>query len=67
MSTFRETNQVRTVLKMKLANYSWYKGSSILAVSDGWGITVLVKELTNKVRKVIPPVINGLTVKIEVD
>ncbi len=67
MSTFREANQIRTVLKMKLSNYSWYRGSGIFAVSDGWGITILVGELNNKVRKLIPPVIDGVTIKTEVE
>lgn len=67
MATFREANQIRTALKMKLAVYSWYKGSVIFAVSDGWGITVSTKKLDNSVRKVIPPVIDGVSIRTEVD
>lgn len=67
MAAFRDANQVRTVLKMKLSNYAWYKGSVVGGVSDGWGIVVSVKKLDNKVRKLIPPVIDGVSVKTEVE
>lgn len=67
MATFREANQVRINFKMKLSNYAWYKGSVIYAVSDGWGIVILSKKLDNSVRKLVPPVIDGVTVRVEVD
>jgi hypothetical protein len=67
MATFQEANQTRTVLKMKLAIYSWYKSSAVGSASDGWGIVVTVKRIDNKVRKLIPQVINNVSVKTEVD
>jgi hypothetical protein len=67
MATFKDANQIRTVLKMKLAKYSWYKGSAVCGVSDGWGIVVTVKKVDNKVRKLIPPVVEGISVKTEVE
>jgi len=67
MATFRDANQVRTVLKMKLANYSWYKGSVVCTVHDGWGVVISVQKLDNTVRKVIPPVLSGVSIKTEVN
>jgi hypothetical protein len=67
MPTFQEANQTRTVLKMKLAIHSWYKGSAICAASDGWGIIVTVQKVDNKIRKLIPPVIDGVSVKTEAE
>ena len=67
MSTFREANQVRTSLKMKLSNYSWYKSSRINTAPDGWEIVIVVKKLDNKVRKVISPVVDGISIRTEVD
>jgi hypothetical protein len=67
MATFKEANQVRVVLKMKLANYSWYKGSAVSNVSDGWGAVISVKKVDNKVRKLVPPVMDGVSIKTEVE
>jgi hypothetical protein len=67
MATFKEANQVHVFLKMKLAIYSWYRGSAVSNVSDGWGVIISVREINNKVRKLIPPVIEGISVKTEVE
>lgn len=67
MSTFQEANQTRTILKMKLAIYSWYRSSAVSSSSDGWGIVVMVSKIDNKIRKLIPQVVNGVSVKTEVD
>lgn len=67
MATFREANQVRVVLKMKLCNYAWYRASIVSGVSDGWGIIVTVKHIDNKIRKLIPPVIDSVSIKTEVE
>lgn len=67
MSTFKEANQVRIVLKMKLSNYSWYKSSRVVTDSDGYSVIVGVQQLDNKVRKVISPVIDGVSIKVEVE
>jgi hypothetical protein len=67
MPTFQQSNQVRLTLKMKLANYAWYITSVIYAVADGWEVAITVKKIDNKVRKLVPPVIDGVGVKIEVE
>lgn len=65
MSTFKEANQVRVALKMKLCNHAWYSSSTVLSVDDGYCVVVTVKEVTNAVRKAVPPVIDGVTIKVE--
>jgi hypothetical protein len=67
MSTFTESNQVRLLLKMKLCNYSWYSSSMVSSTSDGWGVVITVRKLDNSVRKLISPVLNGVSVKTEVE
>lgn len=67
MSTFSEANQVRLGLKMKLSNYAWYNSSAVVNVSDGFGIVVLTSKLDNKIRKIIPPLIDGISIKVETD
>ena len=67
MSTFREANQVRLALKMKLASYAWYKSSAICSTTDGWGVVIFTQKLDNAVRKVISPVVDGVSIKTEVD
>lgn len=65
MSTFHEANQVRLALKMKLSQHAWYNSSVVLASEDGYSILVRVKQVDNKVRKIIPPVIDGVSIKVE--
>lgn len=67
MPTFQEANQTRTVLKMKLSIQSWYRSSVVCAASDGWGIVITVRKIDNKVRKLIPPVVDGVSVKTEAE
>ena len=67
MSTFSEANQVRLVLKMKLSQYSWYSSSTVLSLDDGFGVVVGVKQVDNTIRKLIPPVMDGVSVKTEVE
>jgi hypothetical protein len=67
MSTFSEANQVRLGLKMKLSQYAWYSSSYVAAVDDGFAIVVVVSHIDNKVRKIISPVIDGISIKTEVD
>lgn len=67
MSTFREADRARVSLKMKLSQYGWYKSSSVIAVDDGYGIVIGVSHIDNKVRKIVSPVINGVSVKTEVE
>lgn len=67
MSTFGEANQIRLMLKMKLSIYAWYSSSTVLSIDDGFGVVIGVKHLDNAVRKLVPPVIDGVSVKVEVE
>ena len=67
MATFNEANQIRVALKMKLSQHAWYSSSRVLITDDGFGIVVCVKHLDNSVRKIIPPVIDGVEIKTEVE
>lgn len=67
MSTFSDANQVRLSLKMKLSVYAWYNSSTVVSVDDGFGVVIGVKHMDNTIRKLVPPVINGVSVKAEVE
>jgi hypothetical protein len=67
MSTFSEANQVRLALKMKYSQHAWYNSSHVAAVDDGFAIVVNVQYLDNKVRKIISPVVDGISIKTEVE
>ncbi len=66
MITLRDVNRLRTSLKIKFSNYSWYVGSMIVPDTEGYNIIVNVNDLNNRVRKIIPPVIDGIGIKVEV-
>lgn len=67
MSTFNEANQVRLALKMKLSQYAWYSSSVVLSFNDDFGIVVYARHIDNKVRKLVPPVIDGVSIKTELE
>lgn len=67
MATFREANQVRVSMKMKLSMYSWYSSSAVVSEADGFCVVVSVKHLDNKVRKIITPVVDGVSIKAELE
>jgi hypothetical protein len=67
MTTFFEASQVRLVLKMKLSNYSWYKGCSVVAAEEGYAVLIGVTHINSSIQKVIPRVCSGVTVKAEVE
>ena len=67
MPTFSDANQARLSLKMKLSLYAWYNSSTVVSVDDGFGVVVGVKQMNNSIRKLIPPVINGVSIKAEVE
>jgi hypothetical protein len=67
MSTFREANQVRLILKMKLHYYAWYKSSVVVSNKEEYSVVIGAKHLDNKIRKLISPVMNGVSVKVEVE
>jgi hypothetical protein len=55
------------MLKMKLSQFAWYSSSTVLSVDDGFGVIVGVKHLDNAVRKLVAPVIDGVSVKVEIE
>lgn len=63
--SFRNANQARAALKMKLSVFHWYLGSRVVADNDGFSIEVVVKKIDNQIRKIIPPVVDGVSVKAE--
>ena len=65
--TFKEANQIRAALKMKLSNYSWYVASSTLCDQNDYYVVVHVKKVDNEVRKIIPPVFDGVSIRTELD
>ena len=67
MTTFKEANQVRAALKMKLSNYAWYSASGVFTVDADYLIVITVKKIDNQVRKLIPPVIDGVSIKTELE
>jgi hypothetical protein len=67
MSTFSEANQVRLTLKMQLSQYAWYSSSVVVSADDGFDVVIGVHYMDNKIRKIVAPVINGVTVRTEVE
>lgn len=67
MSTFKEANSARVSLKMKLSQHFWYTASRVIADSDGYSVVISVKKLDNQVRKLIPPVVDGVDIKTELE
>lgn len=65
MTLFKEANQVRLQLKMKLSDYSWYSSSRLIAESDGYSVVIAVLRLDDRVRKVIPQVLDGVSIRAE--
>ena len=66
-STFKEASQVRLALKMKLSNFDWYSGSSVIINKDDYIVIVNVKNIDNNIRKIVSPVMNGVSIKLEED
>lgn len=67
MSTFKEANQARTSLKMVFSQYSWYEGSTVVPDDGEYAILVNVSRMDNSIRKVIPIVHQGVSLKVEVE
>jgi hypothetical protein len=67
MATFRDANQVRLRLKMKLSQYAWYNSILVVPESEGYLVSVNVTKIDNQVRKLIPPVVEGVFVKTEAE
>ena len=67
MTTFKQANQVRIKLKNKVANYSWYSTSGVFLEGDQYYVTVNVKRLDDSVKGVIPPKLDGVSIKVILD
>ena len=67
MAAFKEAHQVRLALKMKLSHYAWYTSSHVSTDSDGYSVVVESKRIDNGIRKLVPPVIDGVCVKTELE
>lgn len=67
MATFGEANQAKLSLKMTLSNYAWYQSVAVVSDGDDWCILVHVDKLDTRVRKVVPIVHKGITVKVDAD
>lgn len=67
MAIFKDADQERVALKMKLSNFAWYGSSSVVSCEDGYYILILVKKINNYVKKHIPPLINGVVVKMALE
>lgn len=65
--TYLKANRIRLSLKMKLSQYWWYGSSMIVSEKDGFSIAILVKKIDNQVRKLIPPVIDGVSIRTSLE
>ena len=66
MAVFSDANQAKLALKMKLSNYYWYRSSAVITEGNDYCIVVYIDRLDNSIRKIIPMVINGTSVKVDV-
>jgi hypothetical protein len=62
-NSFSGANQVKLAIKMKLSHYSWYKTSFVEMESDEWVVVVCVSKLDTAIKKIIPVVCNGITIR----
>ena len=67
MVSFKEANQARLSLKMICSNFGWYNESIVIPFEDDYCVVISVSKIDNKVRKVIPTVHYGVSIKVEVD
>lgn len=65
MTTFSEASQVRLALKMKFSQYAWYKSSVVLPSGDGYSVLISARYVDNGVRKLVAPVVNGVSIRVE--
>jgi len=65
-TTFHSANQARLSLKLLLANYSWYSGSSVETEGSDYVVIVYVPQIDDKIRKIIPSVHAGVSIKTDV-
>lgn len=66
MSTFNEANQARLSLKMMLSTYAWFMGTSVESDNDEYIVVATISHVDNSIRKLIPIVHDGVSVKTDV-
>ncbi len=67
MTTFSDANQARLSLKMKLSQFGWYNSSTVVTNGGDYIVIIGVKQLDNNIRKEIPPLVNGIDIKTELE
>jgi hypothetical protein len=67
MATFGEANQLKSALKMKLINYAWFRAANVVTCDDGYEVIIITSKIDNSVKKIVPPVANGVSVKLELE
>lgn len=65
MCSINETNNIRNSLKMRLSQYSWYLGSSIIPNIEGYGIQVDVSRISSDILNLVPFKLKGVRVKVQ--
>jgi hypothetical protein len=61
--SFNAANQARCVVKMKLSQFGFYKSSHVELDGEEYIVVVDVVKVDDKVRREVPPVINGVSIK----
>lgn len=67
MATFGEANQLKSALKMKLINYAWFRTANVVTCDDGYEVIIVTSKIDSSVKKIVPPVVNGVSVKLELE
>lgn len=67
MTNFNLANQARLALKMMLANYHWYAGSSVEIDGDDYCVVIYLEHINDEIRKIIPVVYGNISVKTNVN
>lgn len=66
-TTFSEASQARLIIKMQLSDYAWYRSCSVVSDHDNFIVLVGVSYINGRVRKIVPRIINGVSIKIEIE
>jgi hypothetical protein len=66
MIIFSDANQAKLDLKMKLSKHAWYRASAVVLDGSDYCVMIYVDRMDNSIRKIIPIVHNGITVKVDV-
>lgn len=64
MTSFSEANQAKLALKMSLHLHSFFKTILITSEDNEYSVIVFVDQLNDNVRKIVPNVHNGVSIKL---